>query len=85
MRMTITTTFDEEKLTGKKTVNCSGCGKKLARSKVFSQTINPWNKTQDGRVKTRADIRTELSAEIKEWKLQPEICKACEAEKEAKR
>lgn len=63
-----------------KTVKCAKCGKRLRRQRTFCQTINPWNKTADGRVKTRADIMRELTAQVEAWRVKPELCSRCEAE-----
>ena len=76
---TITTTFDEVKLTGEKSVKCSGgCGRILKRRSKFFQTINPFNKNAEGFVKSRDEIYKELGAEIEKWKKEPEICIHCE-------
>ncbi len=74
-----TARFEEVSRWAEKTVKCAKCGKRLRRQRTFSQTINPWNRTADGRVKTRSDIMAELGAEIEEWKTQPELCRKCEA------
>lgn len=75
---TITTTFQEVKLYGSKSVKCAGgCGRTLKRQRKFWQTLNPWNKTLAGEPKTITDIRIELQAEIAKWQKEPETCKRC--------
>lgn len=74
--------FQEVRLYGSKTVECeSGCGRKLRRSKKFYQTLNPFNKTNGGLVKSRSDILAELRTEITAWKSQTEVCSHCGSEK----
>jgi hypothetical protein len=70
--------FQEVKLFGDKTVKCcGGCGRRLKRTKKFCQTLNPFNKTTEGRIKEYDDIYPELKAELAEWKAQPERCSHC--------
>ena len=69
--------FEEVKMRGEKKCTCEGCGKKLKRQKTFSQTINPFNKTKDGKIKDRTDIYSELQVKIAEWQGKPEKCGAC--------
>jgi hypothetical protein len=42
-------------------------GKRRQQTKVFMQTVNPFNKNADGTVKTREQIHKELLAERKAW------------------
>ena len=71
-------TFQEVRLFGEKTVKCSGgCGRQLDRRKKFYQTLSPFNKRADGRVKGYDDIYPELTVNIQEWKSQPERCSHC--------
>lgn len=74
-----TVRFEEVSRWAEKTVKCAKCGKKIRRQRTFSQSINPWNKTADGRVKRRDDIIAELGAEIEKWKAEPELCRKCES------
>ncbi len=69
--------YEEVKLRGTKNCKCKKCRKKLRRQKTFSQTINPWNKTATGTVKTRDEILKSLRDEIREWKEKDEICENC--------
>ena len=64
--------FEQIKQRGEKYFKCS-CGRKVKRSKIFMQTINPFN-TIHGVAKTRYDINLELEETIKKWKLKKEIC-----------
>jgi len=75
---TITTRFQEVKLTGRKTVNCPKCNKKLKRQRTFWQTLNPFNKNKDGEIKNSDNIYHELQAEIIKWQKAPELCSDCE-------
>jgi predicted unusual protein kinase regulating ubiquinone biosynthesis (AarF/ABC1/UbiB family) len=70
--------FQEVPLYANKTVTCfGGCGKKLRRQRKFCQTINPFNKDENGRPKTSQQIYAELSEEAKQWKAAPETCRDC--------
>jgi hypothetical protein len=42
-------------------------GKKHQLTKKFYQTVNPFNKNADGKVKTGAEIWTEILEERKKW------------------
>ncbi|MFE3657219.1 hypothetical protein [Streptomyces sp. NPDC059165] len=65
--------------TAKKSVPCTVCGKKVRRQRTFEQTLNPFNKTADGRVKTIKDIYPELQAKAAAWQAEPETHPKCEA------
>ena len=69
-------TFDEVYVRASKSGKCA-CGKRRVRSQKFSQTINPFNKMHDGRIKRRNDIIAELQAEIRAWRREPIACNAC--------
>ena len=57
---------------------CSVCGKRATRSKTFYQTLNPWNKNEDGTVKDHGDIFHELKMEADEWLKKPIYHAKCE-------
>jgi hypothetical protein len=42
-------------------------GKRKQETKVFMQTVNPFNKGVDGFIKTREQIMDELRAERSKW------------------
>lgn len=69
--------FNEVSITRTKSRKC-GCGKRRTRTQKFFQTINPFNRTKDGVVKTREDIYRELEAEAYEWMKKPITCGDCE-------
>jgi hypothetical protein len=70
--------FEKVSVKANKTVKCSGgCGRSRRLTKKFTQTINPFNKTKAGVVKTREDIYPELHAAAAKWKEQPETCLHC--------
>lgn len=74
MRQTII--FQEVKVKGSKKCKCT-CGKRVSRSKTFSQTINPWNKNKEGNPKSFGEIQEELSNERNEWMNEKELCSNC--------
>jgi hypothetical protein len=42
-------------------------GKRRQETRIFMQTVNPFNKGADGLPKTREQIRDEISREREEW------------------
>lgn len=42
-------------------------GKKRQKTRTFSQTINPFNKDNDGNIKGRDQIMKEISKEAEKW------------------
>jgi len=42
-------------------------GKRHQETRVFMQTINPFNKNANGAIKSATEILCELSAERREW------------------
>lgn len=58
-----------------KRFTCQVCHKPGRRAKVFSQTVNPFNKNADGTVKTVQQIVIELENEAARW--QPTIHAGC--------
>ena len=51
------------KATRKEIIN----GKKVVRSKTFTQTVNPFNKNEDGTIKTRNEVYQSVKQEALEW------------------
>lgn len=70
--------FTEYPLTFRKSVPCTVCGKKVRRQRTFSQTLNPFNKNEDGSVKTVPDIYQALRVQADAWKGEPETHTGCE-------
>ena len=60
-----------------KSVKCDACGKRLKRSTTLFQTLSPFNKTSDGQLKTREQIREELLVKEQEWRAEREWCSPC--------
>ena len=61
--------YDFERITAPATVTrkCA-CGKWSGRSKTFWQTVNPFNRNDDGTVKTRAEVAADVHREAAEWR-----------------
>ena len=57
--------FEEVKLSA--TRRWTENGKRRQETRVFMQTINPFNKDEGGNVKTHTQIWNELKAERDEW------------------
>jgi hypothetical protein len=49
------------------TGNCPVCGRKTIKKKSFEQTVNPFNKNEDGSVKTRDEVYESLKIEADAW------------------
>ncbi|MGW5529457.1 hypothetical protein [Streptomyces xanthochromogenes] len=71
--------FTEYPLTARKSVPCTVCRKKVRRQRTFSQTLNPFNKNDDGSVKTVPDIYRALRVQAEVWQAEPETHPRCEA------
>lgn len=78
-----TYTFERVTRPVSKTVPCRGCGKKLKRSTTLGQTINPFNRNEDGTVKTYDQIVAELREQAATWHPRNDICPTCDAVAEA--
>ncbi len=64
--------FEEIVCSAKRTGKCSVCGKRWTKTKKFRQTVNPFNKNEDGSRKSREEIWVELKSEADAW--QPDHC-----------
>jgi len=53
------------------------CGVKRKRQKMFYQTENPFNRNDDGSIKTRKQIRSELLKSALKWEKEPITCEKC--------
>lgn len=77
------TTFDEIKDKIKVSGVCKKCGKKRSRTVSEFQTLNPFNKNENGSIKSVSEIRRELRISIlKQSKklLENFICATCYSE-----
>lgn len=72
MYQTITTRFQEYKHSAKKKCKCSVCGKTFTRQRTFTATQNPWNKDEQGQMKSSREIYACLEKEAGEWMLKQE-------------
>lgn len=71
--------YDRIEARGFKRGQCAVCGKGAERSRVFGQTLNPFNKNADGSVKTAAEIRREVNSEALAWQNdEPVVHARCE-------
>jgi hypothetical protein len=75
--MRTVTTFDRVTFRATKSLPCPGCGRLTRRQKTFGQTLNPYNRTKLGLVKTREQIMAELRAEAARWQRVPERHENC--------
>ena len=60
---------------------CPVCGKRVARSRTFEKTVNPFNRNADGSIKTSAEVYDAVKAEGEAW--QPDFThEACAGDPE---
>jgi hypothetical protein len=64
-------TFEEIALKAVKRWKDPVTGKPRQQTRKFFQTVNPWNKTVDGVIKTPDMIRTQIKAERDAWLKEP--------------
>jgi len=65
--------FEEVKVTGRRYWKENG--RKRQETKVFFQTLNPFNKNTEGFPKSRQQIMAELTAERAAWMAEPKETK----------
>lgn len=58
-------TFEEVKAYGKRTIVVDG--KKKRQQKTFTQTVNPFNKNEDGTIKSYSEVQAAVNAERDAW------------------
>lgn len=46
---------------------CPACGKTVQRSRTFEQTVNPFNRHEDGTPRSRAEIRAAVDLLADAW------------------
>jgi len=77
--MRIVTTYDVVSYPATKTLRCPICGNRVRRQRTFRQTLNPFNRTANGTLKTRGQILRELGSEAAAWAKIPEPHRMCAA------
>lgn len=63
------TTYTYERITAqaRRTITCPGCGKRRTITCTFRQTVNPFNKNDDGTVKTHQEVWQSVRAQADAW------------------
>lgn len=56
---------------------CARCGKKRQRTFTADQTVNPYNKNEDGSVKTRDQVIASVNAELDNFCAETFYCATC--------
>jgi len=64
---TITTRFEEAKLRAERSGKCISCGKRRKRAFTYSNTVNPWNKDENGEVRSYGQVRQVVSDKLNEF------------------
>lgn len=62
-----TTTYERVKWTRTKVVECPRCYGKRRAQKTFHQTVNPFNKNDDGTPKTYQQVLESVQAQADAW------------------
>jgi len=69
--------FEEIKESKRVTAQCTVCGKRRTRTFSVMQTVNRFNKNQDGTVKTEDQIEAENIRELNRICAEPFVCAGC--------
>lgn len=77
------TTFEEVYTYAFKRGKCSVCGGSAERSKKFTNTVNPWNRNEDGTTRTYAEVQDNVNRLAREWEEQPVVHARCEGQARA--
>lgn len=84
---TVTHRFQEVTRSDRVSVKCAGCGKDRVRTVTVTHTINPYNRNDDGSVRSPQEVadrvRAELAGRVKETAASTIICKTCLATSDA--
>lgn len=72
-------TYEEVSSRGFKSGPCAGCGKPAERSKTFTNTVNPFNRNEDGSVRTRREVFDHVNELRREWESSPVMHARCES------
>ena len=64
---TVTTRFEEVKLSAMRSGKCLACGKRRSRSFSYMNTINPFNKNEDGAVRSYHEVNERVSKKLKDF------------------
>ena len=46
---------------------CDECGRYVQRRRTFEMTVNPFNRNEDGSVRTREEVKAAVVAEADAW------------------
>lgn len=63
-----TLTFRAVRTSRRRSGKCVVCGKSVTRVRSFEHTVNPFNRTEDGEVKTYDQVLADVNAEADAWK-----------------
>jgi len=70
--------FQVVKAVATRNLQCErGCGRKTTRQRTFECTINPFNRNEDGSVKTESEVRAQAQQKADDWRPEPYVCKSC--------
>lgn len=76
---TIRTTYEPVWARAEVSGSCGVCGKRCTRKTTIENTVSPFNKNEDGRVRTRMEVQERVRFLAREWeKKQPVVHVKCE-------
>ncbi len=82
MYRTVTINYRPCKASTSYKCRCTECGKTMSRKAVVEHTVNPWNKNEDGSVRTEIEVyraaQAEADAKAAELNGGEVVCKTCE-------
>lgn len=72
-----TTYYEPVEVFRKVSGNCPVCGKRTQRQQRFTHTVNPFNRNEDGTVRTRDEVLAAVNVEAEAWQpdFRHEACK----------
>ena len=70
--------FERVKSSAFKSGKCAVCGKTAKRTRVFENTVNPYNRNEDGTPRTYAEVRKRVDKMAREWEFLPLLHAGCE-------
>lgn len=74
-----TYTYEQVRVTVSKSGTCATCGKAARRQTTITNTVSPFNRNDDGTVRTRSEVLARVRQLARQWQTAPVVHAACEA------
>ena len=65
--MRVVTNYERVRAQRTRRGTCPGCGKAVTRSRTFENTVNPFNRNEDGIVRTYREVWKRVNAVADAW------------------